>query len=189
MATDGSRRIDGGMQPKPAIFALSRASIARGTGSSNPSPSSGESCELSVRQRQSAFVSGAGPGLSPLLCTPGAEPLALRRPECARVLEVRIHLPPAKSLLRTRFLMGMGFRNAVFRSYGAQPIAGPSSSPTIRPSRRSCWGSGGSPLSWTASCGRCASALSRTPSARRSAASQCRRVTAEAAGPYFLSAR
>jgi len=107
----------------------------------------------------------------------------------ARVLEVRIQSPPAKSLLRTRFLMGMGFRNAVFRSYGAQPIAGPSSSPTIRPSRRSCWGSGGSPLSWTASCGRCASALSRTPSARRSAASQCRRVTAEAAGPYFLSAR
>src|SRR6516162_7079448 len=47
----------------------------------------------------------------------------------ARVLEVRIQSPPAKSLLRTRFLMGMGFRNAVFRSYGAQPIAGPSSSP------------------------------------------------------------
>ena len=37
MATDdGSRRIDGGMQPKPAIFALSRACIERGTGSSNP---------------------------------------------------------------------------------------------------------------------------------------------------------
>jgi hypothetical protein len=35
---------------------------------------------------------------------------------------------------------GNGFRNAVFRR---QPIAGPSSSPTIRPSRRSCWGSGG----------------------------------------------
>jgi hypothetical protein len=31
------------MQPKPAIFALSRACIARGTGSSNPSPSSEES--------------------------------------------------------------------------------------------------------------------------------------------------
>ena len=44
MATDdGSRRIDGGMQPKPAIFALSRACIERGTGSSNPSPSSRES--------------------------------------------------------------------------------------------------------------------------------------------------
>ena len=39
MATDGCRRIDGGMQPKPAIFALSRACIARGTGSSNPTPS------------------------------------------------------------------------------------------------------------------------------------------------------
>jgi hypothetical protein len=35
--------IDDGMQPKPAIFALSRACIARGTGSSNPFPSSGES--------------------------------------------------------------------------------------------------------------------------------------------------
>src|ERR1700758_582643 len=35
--------IDGGMQPKPAIFALSRACIARGTGSSNPPPSSAES--------------------------------------------------------------------------------------------------------------------------------------------------
>jgi hypothetical protein len=44
MATDdGSRRIDGRMQPKPAIFALSRACIERGTGSSNPFPSSGES--------------------------------------------------------------------------------------------------------------------------------------------------
>ena len=31
------------MQPKPAIFASSRACIARGTGCSNPSPSSGES--------------------------------------------------------------------------------------------------------------------------------------------------
>ena len=30
-------------QEEPAIFALSRACIARGTGSSNPSPSSGES--------------------------------------------------------------------------------------------------------------------------------------------------
>jgi len=37
--------IDDGMQPKPTIFALSRACIARGTGSSNPSPSSGESDE------------------------------------------------------------------------------------------------------------------------------------------------
>ena len=35
--------IDDGVQPKPTIFALSRACIARGTGSSNPSPSSGES--------------------------------------------------------------------------------------------------------------------------------------------------
>jgi len=30
-------------QEEPAIFALSRACIARGTGSSNPSPSSGQS--------------------------------------------------------------------------------------------------------------------------------------------------
>ena len=38
---------------------------------------------------------------------------------------VRIRFPPAKSLLRTRFLMGMGFRNAVFRSYGARsPLPG-----------------------------------------------------------------
>src|SRR6516225_3828855 len=36
------------MQPKPAIFASSHACIARGTGSSNPSPSSGEVCKLSV---------------------------------------------------------------------------------------------------------------------------------------------
>ena len=33
-------------QEEPAIFALSRTCIARGTGSSNPSPSSGESSEL-----------------------------------------------------------------------------------------------------------------------------------------------
>src|SRR5215813_12812608 len=33
-------------QEEPAIFALSRACIARGTGSSNPSPSSGESANL-----------------------------------------------------------------------------------------------------------------------------------------------
>jgi hypothetical protein len=44
--------IDDGMQPKPAIFALSRACIARGTGSSNPSPSSKESAaNLSSRRR------------------------------------------------------------------------------------------------------------------------------------------
>jgi hypothetical protein len=45
---DGSRKIDGGMQPKPAIFALSRACIERGTGSSNPSPASGESRKLQL---------------------------------------------------------------------------------------------------------------------------------------------
>jgi hypothetical protein len=44
--------IDDGIQPKPAIFALSRACIARGTGSSNPSPSSRESGELSVPKRR-----------------------------------------------------------------------------------------------------------------------------------------
>jgi hypothetical protein len=55
MATDdGSRRIDGGMQPKPAIFALSRACIERGTGSSNPSPSSAESANYQFRSRQAA---------------------------------------------------------------------------------------------------------------------------------------
>src|SRR6516225_11096277 len=40
--------INGGMQPKPAIFALSRACIARGTGSSNPPPSSGETVANSI---------------------------------------------------------------------------------------------------------------------------------------------
>ena len=43
--------INDGMQPKPAIFALSRACIARGTGSSNPSPSSGESVANRVLPR------------------------------------------------------------------------------------------------------------------------------------------
>jgi hypothetical protein len=38
--------IDDGVQPKPAIFALSRACIARGTGSSNPSPSTEESANF-----------------------------------------------------------------------------------------------------------------------------------------------
>jgi hypothetical protein len=38
--------IDDGMLPKPTIFALSRACIARGTGSSNPSPSSKESANF-----------------------------------------------------------------------------------------------------------------------------------------------
>jgi hypothetical protein len=42
--------IDDGMQPKPTIFALSRACIARGTGSSNPSPSSGESANFRFRE-------------------------------------------------------------------------------------------------------------------------------------------
>ena len=46
--------IDDGMQPKPAIFALSRACIARGTGSSNPSPSTGESANF-------WFLSGGAP--------------------------------------------------------------------------------------------------------------------------------
>jgi signal transduction histidine kinase len=41
-APDNRRR----MQPKPVIFALSRACIARGTGSSNPSPSSGASANF-----------------------------------------------------------------------------------------------------------------------------------------------
>ena len=41
---------------------------------------------------------------------------------------------------------------------------------TIQLRHRICWGSGGSPVSSTASCSRCASASSRTPSARRSAA-------------------
>ena len=36
------------MQAKPAIFALSRACIARGTGSSNPSPSSRQSVSLRI---------------------------------------------------------------------------------------------------------------------------------------------
>src|SRR6516162_11705791 len=58
MATDdGSRRIDGGMQPKPAIFALSRACIERGTGSSNPSPSSEESANF---RSPSLFFSDTG---------------------------------------------------------------------------------------------------------------------------------
>jgi hypothetical protein len=43
--------IDDGMQPKPAIFALSRACIARGTGSSDPSPSSGESTNFQLLAR------------------------------------------------------------------------------------------------------------------------------------------
>src|SRR6516162_4196359 len=46
MATDGSADNRRRTQPKPAIFASSRACIARGTGSSNPSPSSGESTNL-----------------------------------------------------------------------------------------------------------------------------------------------
>jgi len=58
--------IDDGMQPKPTIFALSRACIARGTGSSNPSPSSGESANhrfLSggARSPQRARRAGAAP--------------------------------------------------------------------------------------------------------------------------------
>jgi hypothetical protein len=46
--------IDDGVQPKPAIFALSRACIARGTGSLNPSPSTGESANF-------WFLSGGAP--------------------------------------------------------------------------------------------------------------------------------
>ena len=58
--------IDGGTQPKPAIFALSYACIARGTGSSKPPPSSRESSsgELSAppsgNRRERARFRGAG---------------------------------------------------------------------------------------------------------------------------------
>jgi hypothetical protein len=38
------RRATAGLQPKPAIIALGRSCIARGTGSSNPFPSTSESC-------------------------------------------------------------------------------------------------------------------------------------------------
>src|SRR6516225_9342930 len=44
--------IDGGMQRKPAIFALSRACIARGTGSSNPFPSREESANFRFLRTQ-----------------------------------------------------------------------------------------------------------------------------------------
>jgi len=63
------------------------------------------------------------------------------------------------------------------RHGGCRNQSSPSSSRTIRPLRRSCWESGGSPVSSTASCSRCASASSRTASERRSAASRCRRAT------------
>jgi hypothetical protein len=64
--------IDDGMQPKPTIFALSRARIARGTGSSNPSPSRRESANhrfltggSDVRFKQSGTPKGArGPHLT-----------------------------------------------------------------------------------------------------------------------------
>jgi hypothetical protein len=50
---DGHRRqrriIDGAVQPKPAILLLSRACISRGTGSSNPPPSSSESANHRYR--------------------------------------------------------------------------------------------------------------------------------------------
>ena len=68
MATDdGSRRIDGGMQPKPAMFALSRACIERGTGSSNPSPSSNESVENSL-SRTAANSASRKPEFSEHVC-------------------------------------------------------------------------------------------------------------------------
>jgi hypothetical protein len=55
------------MQPKPAIFALSGACMARGTGSSNPSPSTGESANfqslsvlcVSAPRRDQTFVAVA----------------------------------------------------------------------------------------------------------------------------------
>ena len=57
--------IDDGMQPKPAIFALSRACIARGTGSSNPSPSSRQSVSrgisLSRSEKPAVAAACAGP--------------------------------------------------------------------------------------------------------------------------------
>ena len=49
------------MQPKPAIFASSRACIVRGTGSSNPSPSSGESANFrSLARCRDRISGGAG---------------------------------------------------------------------------------------------------------------------------------
>jgi hypothetical protein len=111
------------------------------------------------------------------------------RPQCAACVRggqpgprVRIPFPPAKSLLRTRFLMGMGFRNAVFRSYGARsPL--PGRALRLRSDRAVAVAGEVADLhsAGIASCGRCASALSRTPSARRSAASRCRRVTGSTA--------
>src|SRR6516164_8682961 len=49
-------------QEEPAIFALSRACIARGTGSSNPSPSSGESTNIRFFSRNAADANSAGFG-------------------------------------------------------------------------------------------------------------------------------
>src|SRR6516165_8816750 len=65
--------IDDGMQPKPTIFALSRACIARGTGSSNPSPSSEESSANSVRdpaeyRRGGVIYAGANRGRHACWC-------------------------------------------------------------------------------------------------------------------------
>jgi hypothetical protein len=53
------------MQPKPAIFALSRACIARGTGSSNPSVGSLDS---SKNTRDSAILGKTTKGFCPRFC-------------------------------------------------------------------------------------------------------------------------
>jgi len=74
--------IDDGMQPKPAICALSRACIACGTGSSNPSPSSGESTNF-------LFLFAPHAGKFDLLFISDAH----SRAEPV----IRIHLPPAES--------------------------------------------------------------------------------------------
>jgi hypothetical protein len=79
------------MQPKPAIIAVARPCIARGTGSSNPFPSSEESCELSVPERGVARPPIVAAGSLSLDAV--SIKIKIRSPNVG--LGVRIPFPPA----------------------------------------------------------------------------------------------
>jgi hypothetical protein len=62
---------DSGLQPKPEIIALGRPCMSRGTGGSNPFPSTGES-GIDTLIRTAIAQAGAERGL--LMLSRGAEP-------------------------------------------------------------------------------------------------------------------
>ena len=95
IATDGSRD-DRRLQPLPAIFALSRACIARGTGSSNPTLGS---LGLSKNARDSAILSDQINEFCPRFCP---RRKAIKRPWMVRTRRARATIHPSEIISEHR---------------------------------------------------------------------------------------